>query len=315
MNRRSFLPAIVGIGATVAGALFLRHKTHPRARSGPTVAPPALWGPRATGGPLRALWAVTVLCWAMLAEWPWNWALNPLSGVSSAVRKAIDRALEWVTSWVVDGLNAVYKWTTAGIRDLWDSLGRIAGTVGGLIEQVYAWARRAFDDVTRWAGRRIDDLANGVNGALRQLTDWARSAIDQAVDFARGIPRWVTDNVARPLWEAISDAAAFVNRNVLQPLLRLVSDLWSELRGAVRWLTDLVGEALDWVRRFGGQIWDIVQRAWDWLVWFATHTFDYFRGLLREAIETGPAWFVHSTQQAIAKEGSIMEEWIVRWLG
>lgn len=234
-----------------------------------------------------------------------------LKPVVNFVRSVIRPIWSWITEAVDrlwDGIRNVGDWAGRALDGVWDA------TVRGL-RSVEAWARGAVDwlrgqinAVSDWAGRAID-------WAIRNVTEWVRDSLGWLGRQIDGVFDWVTDNVWRPLIGFIDRVYDWVRDHVWDPLVRRIGDVLGWATRAVDRLWDTVRDVWDFINRYARRLLAVVDKAWDWLVFMATHPFTWWRELTEGLFQRAPRWMVAQIMGGIGKAADDVEGWIVRWLG
>jgi len=243
-----------------------------------------------------------------------------------------------------------WGWFSDSVPDVW---GKIKHIVHALINVLMDWVSSAFDNVWSFADSIYHTVEDGLSYAVNlvwQLYSEAqnfavsliRDAINTAWDWVAGIWNWISsvgnwlvdvaNSVETWIWNAVQDGVAYVATHVwgwiesgvnfaVHELGKAVDALFSTVREFVCGLVDLVNLVVGtisgvvaWVLNTGEMVARVVLKALGWLEYFATHPFDWFAHLFADFAEKAPRYILAHLTDAIAKEGSVIEDYMAKWL-
>lgn len=314
MRRRSIVVGAVSAG--VFGLLLAgRHRATRTVERHPTdrVQVPASRGDNRRGGHLRAVVAVTLFPLILLG-WRWDWAWDQTDRIWDAVKDKVRAVVESMVGFIVDIFGVmgdfVFRLGTLGVG-LLHTLERIADTIiPAVLDTVASWLR---------------DLRRTVDGLVGEVWRFAQGAYDLANNLFAGIPGMI--------WGALRDAINAFWRDVVAPIAHAVANIWDRIFPFVAdmigtfWrdvvgpidrfahaVYDVAAEALELARRFWSEVWPILQGAWSFLEFVATHPLDWWFILIDRAFDEAPEWLAHKLYGVIERDAPGIDDRLARWI-
>ena len=218
-----------------------------------------------------------------------DWVTGALQTVADFAESIAAAVLDFV--WY-DLLNPVLNFVANSVRGLWsflyDLLGQLASDVANVVDFI--------------AG-----IGNWLLNQLAGLADFLWNLVSPFVG-------WFVDNILAPLWDQIT---SFVN-DLLQAVASVGGWLWDliqQIAGFVfdelikpvyQFILDAINTALDGL----GIAWDVLQEAWGWIVYFATHPFTWFSDLFGGWFDHGSSWLLNLVTSTIASDGDSIEQFV-----
>lgn len=235
-----------------------------------------------------------------------GWATG---GIWDKVKDLVRATTDWISTWI----NHVIDWASAAVDGLWGAV-RAAGDFANTI---VTWAVGMLDSlqdrIVDWAGGLIQRARDFASGLVDQLGDWAESAIGEVWGFANGFFDWALRNIWDPLWNRITGVFDWVTDNVMPWVLDQLSALGGWAADQFRWVwdrvEDKVRELLDWLAPYI----DVIQGAWDWLVWVARHPYNWFVAQWRELGHLSPDTIADVVTGSLRKESHHLENLVMDW--
>ncbi len=220
---------------------------------------------------------------------------------------------------------AWHKFTDLGHLSVhaWDWMIGAAETVSRLVVRtsrvMELFARNVIlvriPQVIRWADRRLAEVADYARGLIREVTRWATRAVAELWDWAHSVPRWIFQTMGDLtgwLWDRVWP---FVRDKVLRPLGRAIDAALDWARKAVAKVWDILAQAWRWITDVGVVIAHVVMGALAWLLFLAKLPFSVALAAYEFFTHLTPHGFLAYALRAFQREGSVLEEWIARWLG
>lgn len=237
-----------------------------------------------------------------------------ITGLGRDILNAIFSAVDAVRQWAEDAYNAACdfvtrmgNWAVQTAEDL------VNGAIS-LARSIEAWARESFDSITRWASDWINNVISWARGELSNLGSWLGSWISSVVN-------WATGELARlGNWaESLFNDAVSWAKGELDNLGYWAERLFTDLKSGLGLLGDWVNKEVftpltNFLDHEWHDIFPILQGAWHFLVFVATHPFSWFTTMLQDAIGKGPHGWASDIASAVAKDGGQTVEQITRWL-
>lgn len=163
----------------------------------------------------------------------------------------------WGVLLVADIFGDVAGFLTSPFRTAKD----LAGKVWSAIKHVISWAKTVFRNVgAAWGELHVafrnlisglEAVAEGAYSSIRFLTNtlvpkWVRKAISDSID-------WAERNI-----KTIAKTAVTLANNVKKWAVGRINSVLSFVRGHINHLYSLAEEAVNWVRKRGKSVWDLV---------------------------------------------------------
>lgn len=225
--------------------------------------------------PLLAVWLVKR---TRLASW-WN----PSSWFNDAVNAA-GGTLAGIEQWVLSEIQKAVGLVESDIADTANFFGNIIHTVvhdvdwginavATSVNQVKQWAQDAvsgaihlaenlYNQAVSYARAAVSIAVQAFNQALTQLRRYADAAIGQAEKLARLAVNAAIQWAQRELTALGRLARQWVN-DAVKWAQRAINDAFATLYRTI--LRDFIRPIMDVV--------NVLEKAWDWIAWFATHPF------------------------------------------
>lgn len=234
--------------------------------------------------------------------------------------------IKQVISWVWEGVKAAAQWAWNFASDVWNSaVDAISAVWDAAIQslkdafafisdqaaQLWVWATTAFNwvvDKGAWVLGQLENLVSLVADAVASSLGWIWENLIQPVTDLIG-------SLFGTLWDAFWSAATWVwdkvqaiAEAVVNAVLDAASWVWDKVYAIAKAIVDAAIDAL-------GFAWDVLQEAWKWIEYFATHPFSWFGDLL-SAVENGEtALFGPGIVAALHRESDAIEAVVASWLG
>jgi phage-related protein len=231
------------------------------------------------------------------------------SAIKGAVGNAIDRALSWVwdgiwnvwswlsgfvdevTGWVANAVNQAWAWVQDAITAAWNFAQSVANEAWGWVQGVWGW----IESVGAWLVGVANSIGAWIQQAVNNVTDWV---------LARILELW--HGVIEPALGVLHDAIGFAVTQV------------TSLICAVDHLVQIVSQKLEGLLAYVAndvvKIVNVCLKAFEWLVYFATHPFSFFTDLFKELFDKGSEWTMAQVVGLIRKEGDQLEKHLAEWL-
>lgn len=264
-------------------------------------------------GHLRAV--VAVLLWPIvLFGWPWDSIWDQTERLWDAIKDKVRAVVESMMGFIVDIFGVmgdfVFRLGTLGVG-LLHTLERIADTI---IPAVLDTAASWLADMRRYVDRIVGDVWGFAQGAyslannlFAGVPDMIWSALRAAIDgFWRDVVAPIAravDNIWDRIFPFVADMIGTFWRDVVGPIDRLAHAGW-----------DVATEALELARRFWREIWPILQAAWGFLTFVATHPLNWWLILLDDAFKSAPDWFARHVLDAVESSAGTVDDRVARWI-
>lgn len=251
----------------------------------------------------------------------------------NTLRGAIDVAagtVNWFLGWVRSGVVHVAE-AAAGF--VWD---RSWGFISWLLHWVNL-LRLWVHGLGLGLARLRADVRTAVRAAVRAAELWALVMLARlwlrVVALGAGITRWVRVEVWAPLRRLVDGITRWLRLTLLPWIRRRLDDLRALALGILRWARDRIAEvaglarglfrslrdwaadAVGWVATWGGRVVRFFTRAAGWVEWLIGHPVGFFLRLWADLGTLAPRVIVAVVLRAVVSEGSVIEQWIARWLG
>lgn len=206
-----------------------------------------------------------------------------VAGLAANVRDAIVDGFRWVREEIVGWFG-----------DAWEAVGDIWRALVGVVRNLDDFARAAWDVINRILGpilgqirERIADVYDAAFNFVRATRDHIFELLDKArrevVGWFAGMSSWVLDTVWRPLMDRFN------------------------------YVKDLVGDAVDFVRRFGSALAEFASkwlgRILRWLNDPMGETIRWLDSFAKSAPRVVLQWGM----QAVAREADELDDFLARW--
>lgn len=265
--------------------------------------------------PVRRIRRAVAIATGTSLGWWWDPILQPFRQAYGALTGIVRSVTNIITGWVSDLFNAL----TAAVDN-------VMGMITTIISAISDTATAVWSAVTNITAHLIPTLAanvyNVIGGWVNQLRSDAMSGINAVRSFASFLFDSARQSAAALFNSLYGTAAAWVNdlrgfiTGYVIPLIArtaeaMVAPFRATLASLSHWVADQLGSIRSWV----APVVDVVSKAWTWLVWLATHPFDWWRSAVEGLVTTSARWYVDAFTRTIAQEGDSVEQWVARWLG
>jgi phage-related protein len=287
---------VVAVGLTVVGRPRERHPRPPVQRT------------------------LAVVALAIFAEW-WN----PVSWLSDLGTLAADSAQEirnWVTIAVDEAFSLFDAAASITIGFIDDILSDIVGTIaviGGmattLVEQVAGIISSAIPNAINWVVGTVEGWARDAIGIVSLAVDGVISFFNGLINDVENEAKYVFDTYIAPAIQWIEGAADWVGAIIETAW----NAFWAVAIAPVINVIDTISDQIDslWNYLFGEarSVIDVVEQAWDWIVWFSEHTFDDIDQIIMSGESSIGASWVKSVAAGLDSQAAGVESMLERILG
>lgn len=270
---------------------------------------------RRAARPVRAVRrGMRVMGGAQLTAW-----YDPVWQGLEAAYHAFVTPAKWLTSVIIGWVSDVIQAVINGVDDVRQLVDLSLNALGSLADSVWT-------AITHITATLIPTLASSLYNFVGSVVSVARGELLNFITDVR--------NLATGLWQnALGEAHALVDQlagtvggwvDGLRSWVLTSVMPWAErlVSGAVSWVTPaldqlrgLVGNLVAGVRGWVAPVVDLVNAARTWLVWLATHPFDYWRSALDQLVHISARAFLDQFTRALASDGDEVERWLADVLG
>lgn len=220
-----------------------------------------------------------------------NSALDLTSSIFDRVWAWASAMWDQAVAWFVQAINTAWQvfdlaqqFAQNLVTSLWDQVARWLGGLQGWVDNIGAW------------------IINTVNGVL----DWISHAPAGILSIASG--------VANDLWHSVIEPALGLVADTANAAISGLHDLYCGVVDLVNLVYNTVTGILSWIDNTALAIINVCTKALGWLLYFAEHPFSWFTDLFADFARRAPAFLVAHLTDALSKHGSILEDWLARWL-
>lgn len=171
--------------------------------------------------------------------------LKEAVGVIDGAIEVLSHGLDTVVGWIGDADSWLSAHVLAMLRGFW---GEVEPIVTGWLGDLRNWAGDALDALGRGLSAVIGGVATALDYVWHDLVDPVLNWIAHAADF---VGHWVD-----VWWDAVWNAT-------IGPALDLLAHVWGLVQQLWHFLT------VTWV-----DVWHVLDKAWDWLIWLALHSWE-----------------------------------------
>lgn len=300
--------ALAGAVAGIGWAAWRRRRRVPRAR--------------------RRLHAVALLAWLFAASGAQDWDLS-VDGILGHIGGFFAGLLDLLTG-IVRPIAEALNWVAGQLMGLvYDVRSEIMNIIGYLPAAIYT------------IGQGFMDIWNNTLAAIENASNVIWYEINNVWSKLNSLVDTVTDSVYQAVTSLISEGLAvggwlwnIIYNGWIAPIFDFVGSLFSQLydiavaaanaalNAAVEvggWLYDvissIVGDVIDAALAGFRAIVDVVNGAWDFLVWIATHPLSWFTDSIEHLFTVGEEWIVDHILAAFERNDSHVEDFIDRVFG
>lgn len=159
----------------------------------------------------------------------------------------------------------------------------LADAMDGLRNLIVQW----FNDAYRVISQGLNDARSFASGILADLRNWAQDAINGLTSGIQDAYNWVLANVYHPLLNLAQGAWNFATVTLPNVVKQWIGDLRQWASDAVNWVWAIIKPVWDFFTHILYDAWQVIDKAWDWIVFFATHPISMGLALLNAVVGTG----------------------------
>ncbi len=234
----------------------------------------------------------------------WNGATNWVGQGWQDIKNLVHSVVHAAVSIVAGALDLIDYAFTVTINALTSS---VSWWFDNIVTPLWGW----FLGAAQWATHLIDDAWNWfyaaiIAPALQLLDDainWGIGALQWAINEAAAGLQWLVDNIISPAWHWIESAAQTVGGWIWDAIDAFYQAFIAPIVADVQQAWHLLDQLWNWAWNTAANVVAVVEQAWDWIVWFAEHS---FQDLLALATGSGP----HDVRDFILGEASSSNSWI-----
>lgn len=227
------------------------------------------------------------------------------------VRSVCHKIVDWLFGFIVN----IYTQLHNLITSFWNFVGGTFSALISLAQQIGNIISTIIPNVVQVIWDKITSVAQDAFNALNAVASAIYQTIQDVRDWAYNLVNYVGTLLANAIdalrnWTVSAlQYAADVLINMIQTGISNVIDFVKNL------VANAVSPIFDFINKVLGPVAEVVQRAWGWLVWMATHPFTWWLDLWNELTHLSPRTFVNAVTSVFSREGSALEEWLTQWLG
>lgn len=314
MRRRSL--ALVG-AATVAGLVVARSRRRrtdaPPPRAEPSAKYQAMVHHMNRRHRMLTLFLAPLATLVFAFGWPWDEAIDGISGILDQAREMIRKAVQSVVDWTWGYLVHIYNVigdlignvvtfilsTTLALARLGI---RIAETAVHVIETAANYARGLVYDAVVWVGQQINNLGGWVYGLILGV-----------LDEITKLGVWVLENVFGPLYQLFLSAVRWVEQTIVPAIMDAVGWVIGNVWDVVESLLGKVDALWDFVFGTLRNVWLILEPYWDTIYGLATDPGRVFSEMVEPYRLYGGRMIMEAVTNGLANYGSVFEDWFEKW--
>jgi phage-related protein len=214
--------------------------------------------------------------------------LNGLGGVIGFVLSPLKTVARWLWDHLVNIVQGVIDFFSQLFND-------VVNTVWALYDNAISWADDLWQSAVNIAAAALADLRNWAYDAVNNLIAWTddilkfaedgiaavTAGLDAAVSFIENdliapLQRWI-DDAAKFVAHIIGDALSTFYHIVIAPLVKIADDAWHKINDVYDFIVNELRPG-----------WDVIAKAWDWIVWLSEHSFSIIEDDLLSGPHLGP---------------------------
>lgn len=249
----------------------------------------------------------------------WSDGWDAIKGAFKSVGNDIK---DFVTSMVSDAIDLVMSGINLGLKglsDLFDDLNKFAH---GLADAAYAM----IDGIRSLAWNLWSDaIATAkayTNGAIAALGYIVQPVVDiwdkiyrLLDDTFHSAINWASANIYWPLWHLIDDGLRGLWNNVIVEIGREFWALLGSIPNDLQWALDRLHEIYHFVTVDLQAAYQLILKCWHFLVFVATHPFDWWVILIQDFIDKAPRWLINHIEANTPEYIGFLDDWISKALG
>jgi phage-related protein len=176
----------------------------------------------------------------------------------------------------------------------------LSDAVNGLRSLIIQW----FNDAYRVISQGLNDVRSFFGGVIADLRNWAQDALNGLTNGIQDAYRWVLSNVYDPLLSLAQGAWNFATVTLPQVVTQWVHDLEQWATDAFNLVWIVVKPIWDFFAHVLYDAWQVIDKAWDWLVFFATHPISMGLAVLQSIVGTGKDALLANISHTMATTGA-----------
>lgn len=207
-------------------------------------------------------------------------------------------------------LKSLWGFFTNPIEALWHEVLNIIASVYSYFDSlissverdlVQAWhAFSAFaDSVSKWVTREVSDLLHFIESDFKSIVKWASGLIGDVLGYAESVYQWAL--------RELDKLSSFIASTANSIVRWVISNIWQPLYNDVT-------SAVNWIDRYGRQVWSLVSSPEKLVAWIAAYLLRAWLRLLTIWAVPITAFILQRARLLIPDLVSILEDVITKVL-
>jgi hypothetical protein len=221
----------------------------------------------------------------LLASFRWGWVTHTWDDIVHDA-KTIGSDIK---AFVTKAINLAVSAIEYGMRDAVGAVESTIGTLTPIILDAYNYGKQALSELEHVGGVVVGDVLGEAESFAKGLFDTVEHEVSTVEGLAHDVgdavgaefdtlERWVTTDVAGPIWGWIDKAFSTVERWVEQWWVKIYHDVILPIARDAKTAATDVEHAGEWIEHEGLRTAELVAKAADWLVWFGVHSIEDLAG-------------------------------------
>lgn len=240
----------------------------------------------------------------------WNAGADILGAIKAFIFSLIDS----ITSWIGDIIN----WAESQFVAAFSYIQEIGDWAGRLINDSVVWLQHLMtqwiNDVYKWASQAFNDARDFISYTVNGIVNWVKGIYDDLRMSLKLIYDWILTNVWNPLYSMVQDAWHFATVTIPHYVKQITDDIIQWITDGVKWIWKYLSPLVDFFTRVFWDAWKVIEQAWDWITFFATHPISMGISMVEDIVHGGFNSLVSKAVSAMESEGSHVMDIIAKYL-
>lgn len=240
----------------------------------------------------------------------WDTGADILGAAKDYILKLLTGITTLIDAWISDLLAAI-AWVETQVTQL-------AQTVADGLVNAISTARNIIisfvNDIYRWASAAFNDINNAIRSVGDTIFRWAEAAFAAVASAISDVYHWAQANIFDPLMQLASAAWHFATVTLPDWVTRTVGDVFQWAKDAFNYAWSFLSTLWNFFTNVLEVAWPIITKAWDWLVWFATHPISMGMTLLQDITRITADSIMRHIHETMQSTGEHIIDTIAKYL-